>query len=485
MFLSVLAPAAASADRTTPLLTAVEAEDRTAVQKLLTDGAAASEANRYGVTPLAQACQNGNAEIVALLLKAGADVKAVQPGGETALMLAARTGSVACVHALLDHGAEINATEHHGQTALMWAAAQGNAEVVELLLARGVDFRVRLKSGFNALLFAVREGRNGIVQSILKAGADVNEVAPVAKPQGTSMRDRTSALMLAVENAHFSLALELVAAGADPNDERSGFTPLHAVTWARRTARGDGDDGNPPPAGSGNVASLEFVREMVRLGAKVNAQLEKGSGGGGRLNPKGATPFLLAAQNVDLALLKVFSELGADPKLTNADHCTPLLASAGVGVTAPGEEPGTEAEALATLTWLLEHGADINAVDDHGETVMHAAAYKIMPSLVTLLEARGTDIAIWNRKNKSGWTPLMIAQGFRQGNFRPIAEMEAIISKVMRAHGIEPPPAPKRKEDGWKATSAEPVTRRHGDSLSQFCTGILGASLPGCDSARM
>ena len=429
------------------LLSAVDADDAVAVRRAISAGAKVSEANRYGVTPLAQACQNGNVELVKLLLEAGADVKATQGGGETPLMIASRTGRVECVKALLEKGADANASERHGQTALMWAAAQGNTEVVDLLLASGADFRPSLKSGFNALLFAVREGRSAVVRSLLKAGASVNEVARVEKSKGTSMRAGTSPLMLAVENGHFELALELVAAGADPNDQRSGFTPLHAVTWARRTQRGDGDDGNPPPAGSGKTTSLEFVRELVRRGANVNTRLENGSGGGGRLNTKGATPFLLAAQNVDLALMKLLVELGADPKLANADNCPPLLAACGVGVTAPGEEPGTEAEALSTIAWLLDQGADINAVDDRGETVMHGAAYKIMPKIVTLLDTRGTDIAIWNRKNKSGWTPLLIAQGYRQGNFRPIAEMEDVFSKVMKSRGVEPPPAPKRKED--------------------------------------
>ena len=139
--------------------------------------------------------------------------------------------------------------------------------------------------------------------------------------------------------------------------------------------------------------------------------------------------------------------MGADPNIPNADHCPPLLAAAGVGVTAPGEEPGTEAEALATLTWLLDQGADINAMDANGETAMHGAAYKIMPKIATLLDSRGADIKVWNQNNRSGWTPLLIAQGYRQGNFRPIAEMEAVISEVMKARGVTPPAAPKRKED--------------------------------------
>lgn len=426
------------------LLEAALQDDLPAVRRLLQAGASAGQANRYGATPLALACQNGNPAMVRLLLEAGAEANTVSAGGETVLMTAARTGNLECVSALLSRGAAVEARERRGQTALMWAADAGHAPVVDALLKAGANFRLPLRSGFTPLLFAVREGRAEVVRLLLQAGADVNEAARPDKGGGRHLRDGTAPLMLAVENGHFELALELVKAGADVNDQRSGFTPLHAVTWVRRTPRGE-DDGNPPPAGSGQVTSLDFVRAMVAAGAEVNARLEKGSGGGGKLNLKGATPFLLAAETDDLDFLKVLHALGADPSIPNADGCPPLLAACGVGVTAPGEEPGSEADALATANWLLNLGADINAVDQRGETAMHGAAYKLAPRLVQFLDHRGADIAIWNRKNRSGWTPLLIAQGFRQGNFRPIAEMEEVISRVMRAKGVEPPPAPLRK----------------------------------------
>lgn len=439
------APATVMGKGAANLIAAAERDDLEAVRQLVKEGVSAQQANRYGATPLVLACQNGNVVMTTLLLEAGADANAPTAGGGTVLMTAARTGVAGCVKALLASGAKVNAREYRQQTALMWAAHEGHTEVVELLLEAGADFRSPLKSGFSPLLFAVRQGQSGTIAALLKAGADINEPATPEKSGGRTLRAGTSALMLAVENAHYELAVALIKAGAEVNDQRSGFTPLHAVAGARRTPRGDGDDGIPPPAGSGNVTSLEFVKVLAAAGADLDARLERGSGGGGNLNTKGATAFLLAAANSDIALLKLLHELGADPALPNADHCPPLLAACGVGVTAPGEEPGTETEALATVNWLLDLGANINAADQRGETAMHGAAYKISPGLVTLLDQHGADISIWNRPNKSGWTPLLIAQGFRQGNFRPIAAMEEIISKVMRAKGITPPPAPARK----------------------------------------
>src|SRR5262249_22573915 len=89
-------------------------------------------------------------------------------------------------------------------------------------------------------------------------------------------------------------------------------------------------------------------------------------------------------------------------------------------------------------------GADINAVDQNGETAMHGAAYKNLPKVVQLLADRGAKIDVWNTKNRWGWTPLLIAQGFRPGNFKPSAETIDAIEHVMRAAGVTPSPAPSR-----------------------------------------
>src|SRR5438477_12988455 len=111
---------------------------------------------------------------------------------------------------------------------------------------------------------------------------------------GKGPRKGTSALILAVENGHFDLALALLEAGADPNDQRSGFTALHTITWVRKPNRGDGDDGDPAPIGSGNLDSLEFVKVLAKHGADVNLRLKRGSSGKGTLGKVGASPFLLA-----------------------------------------------------------------------------------------------------------------------------------------------------------------------------------------------
>ena len=420
--------------------------DKTEIAAQLVDADASPAAeNRYKVTPLSIACTNGNADIVRLLLAAGADANSVLPSGETALMTASRSGSVEAVQALLEHKSAVNAKERKGQTAIMWAAAEGHARVVALLLRAGAEYQTPLKSGFTPLFFAVREGHWPVVDVLLAANVDINGTMQPENSGGRAPRRGMSGLMLAIENGHFELAVRLLEAGADPNDQRSGFTPLHAMTWVRKPNRGDGLDGTPPPIGSGRVTSLQCVRQLVEHGADVNARLKRGRSGRGHLTQIGATPFLFAADTADLPLMKLLLELDADPTVPNRDDCPPLLAAAGIGTRAPGEEAGTEDEAIAAVKLLLELNADINAVDRNGESTMHGAAYASWPKMVRFLADQGANISVWNRKNRYGWTPLLIAEGHRPGNFKPAAKTIEAVRDVMRKAGVVPPPPTPRK----------------------------------------
>ena len=417
---------AAQPDGMTALHWAAYHEDEQTAKRILTAGGKAKAESRYGVTPLSIACRNGNASIVQLLLKAGADSNTTLPGGETCLMTAARAAKPEALKALLNAGATVNAKQRKGQTALMWAAAEGNIEVVDVLLKADADYTLRLRSGFTAFFFAIRQGRTKTALRLLEAGVDVNASMQTGKSKDSGI----TPLLLAIENAHYSLAAALLKAGADPNDIRTGYTALHAITWIRKPLGGDGD---PPPMGSGNLTSLQLVQLIADAGAKVNARHKNVRSPDTRLNRNGATPFLLASETADLPLMRLLLKLGADPKLTNVGNSTPLLAAAGVAPLGSGHEPaGTEAEAIEAIKLLLKLGADINAVNNKGETSMHGAAYRNAPQLVQFLSNQGADIKVWNRKNRRGWTPLQIAQGHRPGNFRPAPKTIIAVKRVMK-----------------------------------------------------
>jgi ankyrin repeat protein len=418
----------AQVDGTTALHWAAFHDDAELVALLLRAGAEVNAANRYGVPPLAQACINGNAAIVKLLLEAGGDANAALKGGETVLMLAARSGSAEAVQALLARGANPNASERLGQTVLMWAAAEGQTDVIHALIQAGADINASLDSGFTPFFFAVREGRLDVVKQLLAAGQRRRNRAQITSP-----------LLMAVQNAHFELALALVDAGADPNDVRTGFTPLHMIPGVRKPDSSDISDG-APPRGAGSVSSTDFVREIVERGADVNFRLAEGTrrmpNTSSQIETAGATPLLFAADRADVPLMRLLLESGADPLLPNFNGITPFLAAAGLGTQERQKEAGEESESLEAVKLLLAHGADVNDVNNDGDTAMHGAAYNMYPRVIELLAESGADPQVWKNVNKFGRTPLFIAEGHSGRLPRPYAPTIEVVTRLMLEAGL-------------------------------------------------
>ncbi len=478
----------------TPLHRAVERDDLAAVTNLVRGGADVKAVNRYGLSPLSLACARGNADIVELLLGAGADPNTANPEGETCLMSAAGTGNLRAVKALLVRGADVNAKERwKGQTALMWAAAEGHTPVVDALIEMGAAVNARSKGGFTPLLFAVRQGSVGAVRRLLAANANPNDVARAEATSSNSTArtsvETTSALALAVINAHFEVAGVLLKAGADPNVADARGSVLHALAWMRRPGVSAGNQ--VPPPQTGNLASIDLARMLLERGANPNVRLawkeipfDRDDGevksppniAAGRdfISLVGATPFYLAAKNGDVEFMRLLVEHGADPLLTTVQHVTPLMAAAGLG-TWTGETPGplngtSEAERLEAVKLAHSLGNDINAAADFGDTpivgdpiklftsypenleqfpetalgdmrwsgstALHGAVTTGQLSIVQYLVEHGAKL---DARNKLGWTPLMVAEGGQFGaTVKEFPDAVALLQKLMRDRGMDP-----------------------------------------------
>ena len=410
-------------DGTTPLQWAVRADDLSLVQSLLSAGANAKAPNRYGVTPLELAAINGDAAVTQALLKAGADPAATKPEGQTILMTAARIGNPDVVRALLEHGGvDVNARESsYGETALMWAASENHPAAAKLLIEHGADVNARstkmeyqkdrfglegvitvLPHGsWTPLMYAARQGSLGAARVLADNGASVNLTDP----------DGATALVLAIINGHFDTAALLLLKGADPNiADSTGMAALFAAVDMNTLGEIYGRPARHPV--SGDTSALDLIRQLLRHGAKPNAQLRtptlyRAHTPGEPNLGDGATPLMRAAKNGDAAAMRLLLENGADPTLTERNHTTALMLAAGLGrgLGVFAGDYATEAQMVEGLKILLDQHVDVNAVNDAGQSALHFAALS-SDETVKLLAAHGAKLDI---KDKQGRTPLDFA----------------------------------------------------------------------------
>jgi uncharacterized protein len=441
----------AEADGATALHWAAHWNDLATADLLIRAGANVNAANELGVTPLYLAGENGNAAMVEKLIAAGANPNIVAVTGVSPLMTAARSGGADAVKALLTHGANANAKENsRGQTALMWAVAQGHADVARALLERRADVNARSRSessllfiagngntsndkrgvakniengGSPAILFAARQGDVECARALVDGGANVNDTDASGN----------SALVVAAHSGHPAFAAFLLDKGANPNAAGAGYTALHAAVL-----RGEPD----------------LVKALLAHGANPNAEVQNGTPVRRQSADYiltqamiGATPYWLAAKYASADMMAVLSAGGADPKLTAKDGTTALMAASSADArqgTVNGVPRAPEKLVLEAARAAIEGGADVNAVNQAGDTALHTAAARGNAPLVQLLAEKGAKLDV---KNKRGQTPLAMTRvraryGDGDGEPPPGLKRTADLLLKLGAAETETKPAP-------------------------------------------
>jgi ankyrin len=449
-------------DGTTALHWAARRDDVESAQLLLRAGARPDAATRYGVTPLHLASLAGDAALIDALLRAGADPNAANPGGETALMTAARSGSADAVILLLDRGANVNAREHvRGQTALMWAVLENHPAVVQLLLSRGAEidaqssvsvpdgttgvpeatsgdigahgpgiYRSRAvpspTGAMTPLLYAARDGNLAMTRLLLGAGADINRTSA----------NGTTPLVVAITNNHIELAMHLVEQGADVNaaDRFYKRTPLFAAVERRNP---DYTRDSAPPAADARDP-MDLIELLLARGADPNLRANTTPFRGffqvsaNWANFDGQTPFLRAALNGDVTLMRVLLKHGADPNLGTFDGATPLMAAAGINWVVAQTYSRSDEEYLEAAALCLELGNDVNAVNSQGFAAIHGAANRGFDRMIQLLADRGARLDVADKQQR---TPMAFAEGVFLAVQPPVRKPTtiALLEKLMGA----------------------------------------------------
>jgi ankyrin repeat protein len=254
------------------------------------------------------------------------------------------------------------------------------------------------------LLYAARDGQTESARLLVKAGANLelpeyNGITP---------------LVMAIGNDHHDIASLLIEAGANVNaTDWYGRQPLWVAVESRNrdvssvTATSNGVDRD---------VALRTVTVLVEKGANVNARIQhftprlQGQAFNLSYVPSvGETPFYRAALNNDLPVMRLLLAHGADPKIATFNGTTPLAAAAGVGwVRGQTFVPGGVPAQLEAVKMLVDLGGDVNQANDMGLAPLHGAAFRWSGEVISYLVEHGAKL---DAKDKVGRTPLTWASG--------------------------------------------------------------------------
>ncbi len=286
-------------------------------------------------------------------------------------MTAARTGDTATLDALIAARRARQRDREVGKDRrrLMWAAHENNAPAIAALLAgrRRARRAVDGAGDFSALLFAVRAGSVDADACPARSGRRCERRAARRHERARARRD---------QRCTTRSPRELLERGAEPNAAAQGWTALHQIAWSRRWNMGF----NLPGPAQTRPARQPRARPPARRARRRRrraADEEPADGNRNKLDRLGATPFVLAAKSLRLAADGRCSSSAPTPRLTTNAGTTALMAAAGVGIWAPGENPGTARRSASRRVKLaLEAGGgDVNASTSN-ETALHGAVYR-------------------------------------------------------------------------------------------------------------
>jgi len=436
-------------DGLTPLYYAVEKQVSVCVEKMLqyADPSIHYEL-KYGQTVLHLAVSLPSAKIVDMLIAAkGVDINAQTDKKNTPLLTALIMKQTRHALALIDAGADVTIPNTQGNTPLHIAVKINSVECVRALLLKYADTKVKNNAGETPLSLAQKEGINSQILYFIE-----NPERAWVEGDGKKMIDpKESKEEPAAESGSESSSKSGSASGSssssasgsegEKEDEKEDIETVlmnaakegNAETFRKEyEERGKElkdinfvvDDWTVlhMAATAGSAPLVKFILGIE--GVNVNAKGKKGmtpltcaidnghkdcakllmEEGHADINggeSEGSwNPMLSAAYKGDVESLKLLIESSngkLDVEMVNKEQ---------KGYHAIHFAAASKNNAVELLTTLLDAGADINALNDNGQTPLHIAVFWNNVDAVKLLVDRGADKTI---KNKSGRTPEELA----------------------------------------------------------------------------
>ncbi len=316
------------------------------VDKLIDLGAEVNSMLSHNYTPLMTVAGFGSCDSVLLLLKKGADVNARLPDGSQAIHLAAEKNSdPEVIRLLASAGADLN-SRCDGKTPLHFAlGANESVAVIKCLIDAGSDIEAKDENGLTSLFYAVVAEKKAIdkTKALLSAGASVNATQEAGY----------TPLFYATRAVNIEKILDLLLdAGADINRCCIyGYTPLYEMVVSRET-------------------TAKKLKALIARGADINAREDK----------YGFNGLHTALVNNDLKAARLLIDFGIDIDLPDKEGRTVLAVTV-----------ATQPLNRRMFQLLLNAGANVNATDNEGCSILHHACRDKDEETIRALLQAGAD----------------------------------------------------------------------------------------------
>ena len=319
--------------------------------KIAKDGNEAEKLSAF----LIAAVQSEQVEIVEQLLQMKADPNSTDKKGVSALMHAVKSENKKIVQLLVLNGADVNKQTKDGKTALILAAANKGAKILQFLCRRGAKVNLAAVNGLTPLMEASECGKVDSVDVLLQWSVSID----AAKPDTGE-----TALMLASFKGNDGVVSLLCQKGASVDAKsKDGKTALFYAALG---------------------GQVETMKILLGKGAKIDS-----------VDVMGLTPLWYTRIQSKSEALEFLVENGAD-----LNHKAPD----GRNILMQIEKDDRSAE--ASTKYLISKGADVNAVDNYGNSPLIIAARTQKQWIVKYLVEAGADIDF---ADKNGITALMIS----------------------------------------------------------------------------
>jgi len=294
------------------------------------------------------------------------------------IIKAIKKNNIQLIKKLLENGGDINKIfliDGKELNPLMYASYKGFIEIMKILIQKGADVNLQTPKGFTSLMRAVNSNIEETVNLLLDNGANVN----LKDYQGTI------ALYYTIRNNNTNIADILLKKGADINtQDKDGDTLLHNSIFEEKPEMVEfflqkginvnlkNKNGKTPLIEAAYIKNIDIVKMLCRAGANINIQ-----------DINGKTPLQHAVHEKNVKMIKfLLEEERADINIKDKFGNRVLF------YTIENKKIEYNRD---IANYLIDHGADINEINNAGETLLYNAINSKNIGMVEFLVEKGVD----------------------------------------------------------------------------------------------